>query len=1131
MPESTANQRSKPSLPHRRLRNLYIAVFLVLGAALCGSEVFRQIRIQQLTTITDYTDLLREQGGRIGELGTRATVVRGSQGSPDQASLIDELQQRASIINRSHAGLLEVIASEGGLEEGSTTPIRDITGVLEQIESVINTQDASLIASQTPLLVQEYRLGLQQAAISAFQQNRLSARRLAYSSLALFCVIAVLLLIEALFLIIPATTKLRSQWNRLIENQRENARLSDRFHELIDSASSIRQFHPTGARVTESVPTSQPEHEALSPVDLDELRAVEAGLRLLEAAVVNSRDGILIVECAEGHRVVFCNQAAMRITGLSRQQIVGKAPWQLHASRPESTDRLRSATESCGLGTLELVLDRTDGEQIQVRVDLVPVASSQGGPTHIVLSYRDITESVRAQQALHESLDRFELIGRISLEGIYDLDLNTGRCWRNEHLIRHFGSPNEDDKDFFAWLRSRLHPDDADRAIASFRDFVQSDRSSWEDEYRQLRTDGTWAYVRDRASLLRDADGKPYRLVGSLEDLTELRQQQWDIQQNNERLQKILDDQTDLVCRYDLDLTLTFVNQAYAEYFGRDRDELIGTPFTELIPAEDREKVTALFRSLTSDTPTFSSEHRVTLADGSIRWQRWTDRAILNPDQEVIAYQAVGRDVTEEVLAKRELEQAESRYGAFIRNSSEAIFRIEFNPPIDTDLPPHEQAQLMLDRGVIAEVNDAFSRQYGRNSASDSIGLTLRDLFGDDPKVIAENLRSMEDLARHGYAVDDLISEEVQADGTPVVFSNSTIGIVEDAKLMRVWGTQRDITDQRRAEQELRKTNTMLELFIEHAPAAVAMFDRNMCYIAASRRWVHDYGIDDQPILGRSHYEVFPEISDEWKQIHTDCMNGKSMVREEDCFERADGSTQWIRWDVRPWHNDSGEIGGIVMFTEEITDRKQAADRLREVNAQQERLLTELDHRVKNALGGLLSLIELGTHEQTDVQTYAAGIARRVRSMASVHAMLSESRWQPLSLSEIVKVITPADTPGEIVPHGPSVDIPAHQATPLAMVLQEFVSNSMKYGALSTPKASAKVSWETTPCDRQGETLLRIVWEEHGGPPVKPNPREGVGSQLIRGFARFELRGSVEFDYSRPQGVRHTLTCRLSEKQ
>ena len=137
-------------------------------------------------------------------------------------------------------------------------------------------------------------------------------------------------------------------------------------------------------------------------------------------------------------------------------------------------------------------------------------------------------------------------------------------------------------------------------------------------------------------------------------------------------------------------------------------------------------------------------------------------------------------------------------------------------------------------------------------------------------------------------------------------------------------------TDDKRqtAEQALRESEQKLRLFIEHAPAAIAMFDLDMRYIAVSQRWLTDYELGDQDIIGRSHYEIFPEIPDRWKKVHLHGMAGVIEKCEEDPFPRLDGSIDWVRWEVHPWHDHKGDIGGIIIFSEVITERKQAEEEL-----------------------------------------------------------------------------------------------------------------------------------------------------------------------------------------------------------
>ncbi len=141
---------------------------------------------------------------------------------------------------------------------------------------------------------------------------------------------------------------------------------------------------------------------------------------------------------------------------------------------------------------------------------------------------------------------------------------------------------------------------------------------------------------------------------------------------------------------------------------------------------------------------------------------------------------------------------------------------------------------------------------------------------------------------------------------------------------------KRQIAENKRANKIIKESETTARLFVENTPLPVAMFDNNMKYLMVSKRWSIDYGLGNQVLIGRSHYDVFPEIPERWKEDHKRVLSGEVYRNDADKFIRADGSIQWLRYELRPWYNADDSIGGIVMFTEDITDRKKTEIEIKE---------------------------------------------------------------------------------------------------------------------------------------------------------------------------------------------------------
>lgn len=231
-----------------------------------------------------------------------------------------------------------------------------------------------------------------------------------------------------------------------------------------------------------------------------------------------------------------------------------------------------------------------------------------------------------------------------------------------------------------------------------------------------------------------------------------------------------------------------------------------------------------------------------------------------------------------------------------------------------------------------------------RNHACVGASQTMSQLIGDTESKIDFNGKNAYELypepaADVLYSMDNQVltegraTHEVQrvvlADGSHRWIDNRKYPLKNPAgATIGLFGICPDITAPIDAEHKLRESRTVFQLFIEHAPAALAMFDREMRYVAASRRWLQDFGLSDLPIIGRSHYESMPEIPDRWKALHQRALAGEALHRDEDRFVRADCSVQWLRWAIHPWRTSEGAIGGIVIFSEDITQQRQDKEQL-----------------------------------------------------------------------------------------------------------------------------------------------------------------------------------------------------------
>jgi PAS domain S-box-containing protein len=253
-------------------------------------------------------------------------------------------------------------------------------------------------------------------------------------------------------------------------------------------------------------------------------------------------------------------------------------------------------------------------------------------------------------------------------------------------------------------------------------------------------------------------------------------------------------------------------------------------------------------------------------------------------------------------IERKRAEQTARRFAAVVESSDDAI--------VSKDLS-----------GIIATFNRGAEQLFGYK-AEEVIGkpgtiLMPPDRQHEEPEMLKR--------IRRGVPVHHCETVRRRKDGTLVDVSLSVSPVRDNqGRIVGAAKIARDITERKQTEARLAEREAQLALFVEHAPAAIAMFDAEMRYLAVSRRFVSDFQLPDAEIIGRLHYDIFPDIPPRWREIHARVLEGEELAHEEDPFPRQDGHTDWCRWSMKPWRTAQGLIGGVLLFSEVITEQVEA---------------------------------------------------------------------------------------------------------------------------------------------------------------------------------------------------------------
>lgn len=410
------------------------------------------------------------------------------------------------------------------------------------------------------------------------------------------------------------------------------------------------------------------------------------------------------------------------------------------------------------------------------------------------------------------------------------------------------------------------------------------------------------------------------------------------LRESEDRYRDLVENSEDLVCTHDLQGNLLSVNRAAAYMLGYTRDEMLKIPIVEFIAPEFRPQFELYLDRVQKNGADQGTLCVVTRSGKRRIWEYRNSLRREGVPQPIV--RGMAHDVTEQVSAEKALRQREEGYQLFVAQSSEGIFREDLETPLSIELPEDELVQHILHDSYVAECNDAMARMYGFDSSRQLIGKRLPELIvaEDSPK-----LEMTREYIRSGFRLVDRESHEIDLHENRRVFRNSLVGIIENGKLVRTWGIQRDVTAQdhleqarKQAEAALRKIDEHFRMLVEQATNGIFVADSQGRYIDVNTAGAQMLGYSRDEVVGLGIMDVIAESEAPRLPSEIARFAGGAVVLSEWTMRRKDGSL--FPGEVCGRQLPDGRLQGILR---DMTDRKKAEEEMRR---SEERFRVALKH-------------------------------------------------------------------------------------------------------------------------------------------------------------------------------------------
>jgi PAS domain S-box-containing protein len=511
-----------------------------------------------------------------------------------------------------------------------------------------------------------------------------------------------------------------------------------------------------------------------------------------------------------------------------------------------------------------------------------------------------------------------------------------------------------------------MHPDD--RAIAAENlKRIRTGENVVKFTFRGREKNGAYHYIHCTCSL--DADRKHFFALSR--DITSEVLKDKQLEESETRFQTVFEGSQSLVSTHDLQGNLLTLNPAGAAMLGFKPEEVAGKTLFDIFPPTEWERLKSYLEIIPIEGKR-QNQLTFNLPDGRQRSILFNHFLHLSATGEKYVI-TNGTDITDRYLIEKALQKTKKMLEETSRIAGVGGWQVNLETKT-------------LHWSAITKEIHGVPQDY--QPTLDSAINFYRE--GESRRAIND---AIERSSKYGSSWD-LELQLTHAKGHTIWVRVMGAAEFENGICKRIYGTFQDIDEKKRAQLEKDKARAVLSAFVQHTPVAVAMVDHNMIYVTASNRWLSDFKLQEQFAIGRSYYELFPLLTDEAKARHQRILAGAvESCAEDTLILPGAAGLQYVAWEMRPWFQFDGTIGGMMICTQNITPLVQQREELNKAKLQAEaastaksEFLASMSHEIRTPLNGIIGFTDLILKSElsTTQQQYLGIVNQSANSLLSV---------------------------------------------------------------------------------------------------------------------------------------------------